>query len=123
MQITERKTPPEPAEHRLLYFSLLSLTNSSSLHLFLYTFLLISPFSLHVYIFITFPPSLPPSLHRFLSFSHTPFLSVCWQPCAMLTTASCWVTTTHTHSHAASVPVIVTTPRTKPTTDKYIKMG
>lgn len=30
---------------------------------------------------------------------------------------------THTHSHVASGPVIVTTPRTKPTTDEYIKMG
>lgn len=35
-----------------------------------------------------------------LSFlSHTSFLSVCWQPCAVLTTASHWVTTTHTHTH------------------------
>ncbi len=44
-------------------------------------------------------PSLRPSLCLFLSISHTPFFSVCWQSCALLTTASCWVTTPHTRTH------------------------
>lgn len=45
-----------------------------------------------------FSITFPPSLCLFLSLSRTPFLSVCKQPCAMLTTASCWVTMPHTHS-------------------------
>lgn len=40
-----------------------------------------------------------PSLCLFLALSHTPSLCVSWQPCAMLTTASCWVTMPHTHTH------------------------
>lgn len=44
-------------------------------------------------------PTPHPVLFFFFQFPTLFFLSVCWQPCAMLTTASCWVTTPHTRTH------------------------
>ena len=93
------------------FFLLPRFLSRTPLHSFLSEFLSCFPFS---------PPTSPsPSLSLsplclfFLSsssssfiFSHTPFLlsSVCWQPCVMLTTASCWVTTPHTHTHTHTLP-------------------